>query len=255
MKIHNRLFDVDVPVIYGGNFSWLKADVSFWSLSQNAYPLMALKESDIENLPTPLWLWDLSANSEVGTFDETEECEYLVSGFDKFEDYFKRLNHGKQWTMKKFDKLIDVTIEKPKRAEIEEMYKNQFDRLNGDDQTDGYFEQCMDAFCSKNTYAYVGRQKEKIAGFNLVVKEEKEMHALGVVIPKDYLSGIGIYLNLVAIRDAIANGETYNLGYGKYPYKEDLCNEQRLTKQVICASKEFAHKIGVREQDVWKLEG
>ena len=254
MKIHNPLFDVDVPLVYGGNFSWLKADVSFWSLSQNAYPLMALKESDLENLPTPLWLWVLSADSEVGTFDETEECEYRVSGFGKFGDYFKRLNHGKQWTMKKFDKLIDVTIEKPKRADLEEMFRPQFNRLNGEDH-DGYFGQCMAAFCSKNTYAYVGRQKGEIAGFNMVVKEGDVVHSLAVVIPKDYLSGIGIYLNLVAIRDAIANGEKYNLGYGKYPYKEELCNEHRLTKTVICANKDFAQKIGVKEQDVWKLEG
>jgi len=255
MKIHHRLFDVDVPLIYGSNFSWLKADVSFWSLSQNVYPLMALKESDLENLPKPLWLWELSANSDVGTFDETDECEYLVSGFGKFEDYFKRLDHGKQWTMKKFDKLIDVTMEKPKRADLEEMYGHQFNRLNGDKQTDGYFEQYMAAFCSKNTYAYVGRQKGEIVGFNMVVKEGDELHNLAVVIPKDYLSGIGIYLNLVAIKDTIANGEKYNLGYGKYPYKEDLCNEHRLTKTVICANKEFVQKIGVKEQDVWELEG
>ncbi|MFH1471199.1 MAG: hypothetical protein ABIF01_05605, partial [Candidatus Micrarchaeota archaeon] len=70
MKIRNQLFDVDLPLVYGNEFSWLKADVNFWSLSQNAYPLLTLKESDIENLPTPLWLWELSANSEVGTFDE-----------------------------------------------------------------------------------------------------------------------------------------------------------------------------------------
>ncbi len=255
MKIRNRLFDADVPLVYGGSFSWLKADVSFWSLPQNPFPLMALKESDIEHLPTPLWLWELSANSEVGTFDEADECEYLVSGFNAFGDYLKQLNHGMQWTLKKYDKLIDVTIEKPERFEIEEMYGHQFNRLNDDEQNDGYFEQCMDAFCSKNTYAYVGRQKENIVGFNIVVKEENEMHNLAVVIPKDYLSGIGIYLNLVAIRDAIANGEKYNMGYGKYSYKEDLCNEHRLTKQVICASREFAHKIGVKEKDVWKLEG
>ena len=246
MMIQNRLFGVCVPLVLRKRSRARGTKAMFWALQRNPYPLMHVTQDDIDKLQLrPLWLWQLSPHSEVGVDDNTSEKEYVVSGFKLFEDYCKWLNKGTRYTLHKLSKSIEVSIEKPGRKAIESMYREQYPKIaNG--VIDECFDLYMDMFTHEKAYAYVGRKDGEVAGMNMVVKDNQhdETHCLGVVLPQNRISGLGIYLNLMAIKDAIDENRKYNLGYGKYEYKERLCNEKRAPKRLILADKDFMKRAG-----------
>lgn len=275
MPVIRRWFD-NAP-----NIPWETSHESPWSDTRGAlfytYPLtwlvpyVEISSHELIDAPTPLWITDISPNSQIGRECSQEEGTFIIDLQKSFEEYIASLAAHNR---KKFRGLLrkneDLDVRVGTTEELEMLWPLYVTRLNelalkagGERYTEKELRYRKNLYTGSKIRLMSFYLAAELVGLNISLWEERTVFDLACIIKpsEDILKrSIGSFAILKNIELAISQGmDQYDLLSREYGYKESFGAQERKLRCLIVCTKEFAKEYKIPEdlfvEDMSSVQG